>query len=57
MSKVREWLKELNLDQYADRFVDNDIDAEVRPGLTDGFLKEVDVTRVRDWLESLDLGQ
>lgn len=41
---VEEWLRNLGLAQYAQTFVENDIDFEVLGGLTEADLKELGVT-------------
>jgi class 3 adenylate cyclase len=40
---IAQWLNEQGLGQYAQAFADNDIDAEMLPGLTDSDLKELGV--------------
>ena len=43
---VGAWLRGLGLGQYEQAFRDNDVDAEVLPGLTADDLKEIGVTSV-----------
>jgi hypothetical protein len=44
MEQVSDWLEQLGLAQYAQRFAENDIDASVLPHLTDQSLKELGVS-------------
>jgi len=44
MQQVTDWLENLGLGQYAQRFAENDIDASVLPHLTDQSLKELGVS-------------
>ena len=44
MQQVAEWLKKLGLEQYAQRFADNDIDVSVLPYLTDADLEKIGVS-------------
>jgi class 3 adenylate cyclase len=44
MQKIAEWLDKLGLSEYAQRFVENDIDVSVLPHLTDQDLKELGVS-------------
>jgi class 3 adenylate cyclase/tetratricopeptide (TPR) repeat protein len=44
MQNVGDWLKELGLGQYAQRFADNDIDASILSDLTDQDLEKIGVT-------------
>ena len=39
--EIREWLEGLGLDQYAELFAQNDIDADVLPHLTEQDLKDL----------------
>ena len=41
--KIDEWLRRLNLSQYAQAFAENDIDVEVLADLTDADFKEIGV--------------
>jgi hypothetical protein len=43
MQQILDWLKELDLEQYADRFVENGIDTSVLPDLTDQDLEQLGV--------------
>jgi class 3 adenylate cyclase/predicted ATPase len=43
MQQIAEWLEKLGLEQYAQRFVDNEIDISVLPHLTDQDLREIGV--------------
>jgi len=44
MQQIADWLKKLGLSEYAQRFVENDIDVSVLPHLTDQDLKELGVS-------------
>jgi class 3 adenylate cyclase/predicted ATPase len=44
MQQVADWLEKLGLGQYAQRFVENDINFSVLPDLTDQDLKEIGVS-------------
>jgi SAM domain (Sterile alpha motif)/Adenylate and Guanylate cyclase catalytic domain len=44
MQNVGDWLKELGLGQYAQRFADNNIEASIRSDLTDEDLEKIGVT-------------
>lgn len=44
MPKIQEWLASLGLSEYADRFVENDIDISVLCDLTDQHLKDLGVS-------------
>ena len=44
MQQVADWLKKLGLEQYAQRFADNDIDVSVLPYLTDADLEKIGVS-------------
>ena len=44
MQPIAEWLDELGLGQYAQRFADNDIDANILRDLTDGDLEKIGVS-------------
>ncbi|HXW28334.1 MAG TPA: adenylate/guanylate cyclase domain-containing protein, partial [Xanthobacteraceae bacterium] len=44
MQNLADWLKELGLEQYAQRFADNDIDASILRDLTDRDLEKLGVT-------------
>ncbi|MEA2921520.1 MAG: hypothetical protein QOF07_1483 [Bradyrhizobium sp.] len=44
MNAFLEWFARLDLPQYADRFVQNDIDLDTLPTLTDADLKELGIT-------------
>jgi class 3 adenylate cyclase len=44
MQQVADWLKKFGLEQYAQRFVDNDIDVSVLPYLTDADLEKIGVS-------------
>jgi class 3 adenylate cyclase len=43
MEQIADWLKTLGLEQYAQRFAENEIDVSVLPHLTDEDLKEIGV--------------
>ena len=43
MQQIEDWLKQLGMSEYAERFADNKIDASVLPYLTDQDLKDIDV--------------
>src|SRR6516162_2120017 len=43
MQQIEDWLKQLGMPEYAERFADNKIDASVLPYLTDQDLKDIDV--------------
>jgi hypothetical protein len=43
MRQVPDWLQNLGLGQYAQRFVENDINVSILPDLTDQDLKELGV--------------
>ena len=43
MQQIADWLQKLDLDEYADRFVENKIDIPVFPHLTDQDLKDIGV--------------
>jgi len=43
MQQVTEWLQSLGLSEYADRFVENDIDISILPELTDQDLEKIGV--------------
>src|SRR5215470_9001226 len=43
MQRVADWLQTLGLEQYAQRFVENDISFSILPDLTDQDLKELGV--------------
>src|SRR5690242_3815366 len=44
MPQVADWLENLGLGQYAQRFAENDIDASVLPHLTEENLKELGIS-------------
>jgi class 3 adenylate cyclase len=44
MQQIADWLKKLDMSEYAQRFADNDIDASVLPELTDQDLKDLGVS-------------
>src|SRR5262249_15721468 len=44
MQQIADWLKELGISEYTQRFVENDIDVSVLPHLTDEDLKELGVS-------------
>ena len=44
MQQVADWLKKLGLEQYAQRFADNDIDVSVLPYLTDADLEKIGIS-------------
>ena len=44
MQSISEWLHSLGLDQYAQVFVDNDIDLEVIPNLSEQDLEKLGVS-------------
>ena len=44
MQQIGDWLKELGLSEYSQRFVENDLDVSVLPHLTDQDLKELGVS-------------
>jgi SAM domain (Sterile alpha motif) len=41
MQAIADWLKELGMSEYADRFAENRIDLSVLPDLTDQHLKDL----------------
>ena len=43
MQQIADWLEKLGLDQYAERFAENEIDVSVLPHLTDQDLKDLGV--------------
>jgi predicted ATPase/class 3 adenylate cyclase len=43
MQQIEDWLKQLGMPEYAERFADNKIDVSVLPYLTDQDLKDIDV--------------
>ena len=43
---IREWLRDLDLERYAEAFVANEIDAEILPKLTAEDLKDLGVALV-----------
>ena len=43
---IRTWLRELDLERYAEAFVANEIDADILPRLTAEDLKELGVVAV-----------
>ena len=43
MRQIADWLREIGLEQYAQRFAENDIDFRVLPDLTDQDLKDLGV--------------
>ena len=43
MQHIEDWLKQLGMSEYAERFADNEIDVSVLPYLTDQDLKDIDV--------------
>ena len=44
MQQIADWLKQLGMSEYAERFVENDIDISVLRDLTDQDLKELGVS-------------
>jgi hypothetical protein len=44
MQQIADWLKELGMPEYAERFLDNDIDTSVLRELTDQDLKDIGVS-------------
>ena len=44
MRVIEDWLKSIGLGEYAQRFVENDIDIAVLPHLTDQHLKDLGVS-------------
>jgi len=44
MQQIADWLKKLGMSEYAERFVENDIDMAVLPDLTDQHLKDLGVS-------------
>ncbi|MGC2455804.1 MAG: SAM domain-containing protein, partial [Pseudolabrys sp.] len=44
MQQIADWLKELGMSEYAQRFAENDIDMAVLPDLTDQHLKDLGVS-------------
>jgi len=44
MQKIADWLKNLDLGQYAQRFAENDIDVSVLRHLTDADLEKIGVS-------------
>ena len=45
---IRVWLEGLGLDEYSDAFIDNAIDRELLPHLTNEDLKELGITKLGD---------
>jgi SAM domain (Sterile alpha motif) len=43
MQAIADWLKELGMSEYADRFAENRIDLSVLPDLTDQHLKDLGI--------------
>jgi class 3 adenylate cyclase/predicted ATPase len=43
MQQIEDWLKQLGMSEYAERFANNKIDVSVLPHLTDQDLKDIDV--------------
>src|ERR1700757_1494891 len=43
MQQIEDWLKQLGMSEYAERFADNKIDISVLPHLTDQDLKDIEV--------------
>ena len=43
MQQIADWLEKLDLGQYAERFVENEIDVSVLPNLTDQDLKDIGI--------------
>src|SRR6516225_981204 len=43
MQQIEDWLKQLGMSEYAERFANNKIDVSVLPYLTDQDLKDIDV--------------
>jgi hypothetical protein len=43
MQQIADWLRKLDLGQYAQRFAENEIDVSVLPHLTDQDLKDIGV--------------
>jgi SAM domain (Sterile alpha motif) len=44
MQQIADWLKKLDMSEYAERFAENDIDMAVLPDLTDQHLKDLGVS-------------
>jgi hypothetical protein len=44
MQDLAQWLEELGMSEYTQRFAENDIDISVLPHLSDGDLKELGVS-------------
>jgi hypothetical protein len=44
VTSIAEWLASLGLSDYAQRFIDNDIDVDVLPELTEGDLEQLGVS-------------
>ena len=44
MQQIADWLEELGMSEYAQRFAENDIDMAVLPDLTDQHLKDLGVS-------------
>ena len=44
MQQIADWLKQLGISEYAERFAENDIDIAVLPHLTDQHLKDLGVS-------------
>ena len=44
MQQIADWLKELGMSEYAQRFAENDIDIAVLPDLTDQHLRDLGVS-------------
>ena len=45
MRQIADWLREIGLEQYAQRFAENDIDVSVLRHLTDADLEKIGVSR------------
>ena len=45
MRQVTDWLEELGMSEYAERFAENDIDFTLLPDLTDQDLEKIGVAR------------
>src|SRR6516162_7777463 len=44
MQQIADWLKELGMSEYAEKFAENDIDVAILPDLTDQHLKDLGVS-------------
>lgn len=54
MSDIRQWLADLELDQYADAFEQNEIDIQLLPRLSDETLEKLGVSVIGHRIRLLD---